>query len=92
MLTKTDLEKITLVVKGEVNPLKKAVEAGDKELSTKIEAIDKKLSTKIDILDKKLDRVQKDVGEYLNHLEPRVTIVEKRVDDIEESLNIPKSQ
>lgn len=89
MLTKNDLNGIRGIVKEEVGNL-------DKKLSTKIDAkiegLDEKLSAKIDVLDKKLDKVQEDIGEYLNHLEPRVTIVEKRVDAIEEDLNLPKSQ
>jgi predicted nucleic acid-binding Zn-ribbon protein len=85
MLTKNDLNQIKKVVKEEIK-------TEVSPLSKKIDALDKKLSSKIDAVDKKLDKVQEDIGEYLNSLEPRVTIVEKGVNDIEENLNFPKSQ
>ena len=85
MLTKNDLNQIRGIVKEEIK-------TEVTPLSKKIDNLDKKLSAKIEILDKKVDKVQEDIGEYLNRLEPRVTITEKRVDDIEEHLDFPKSQ
>lgn len=78
MLTKNDLNQIREVVR--------------EEIKLEVEPLDNKLIAKIDSLDKKLDKVQGDMGEYLNHLEPRVTAVEKRLDNIEEDLNFPKAQ
>ena len=43
-------------------------------------------------VDKKLDKVQEDIAEYLNTLEPRITNVEGRMSNIEEHLDLPKSQ
>jgi hypothetical protein len=46
----------------------------------------------VEVVDKKLDRAQEDISEILTEIIGRNDNLEKRVDHIEEHLNLPKVQ
>lgn len=95
MLTKNDLSSIQKLVRGEVQGSEQRL--GDKivnaqrdirnvedKLTLKMQVVEKKLGAKIDKVQESVDIVQGVVVEHYGKLE-------KRVVDIEEELNMPKS-
>lgn len=78
MLTKNDLQQIRGIVKEEVRD--------------EVRVLDKRLSAKIDKLDQKLDKAQEDISEILTAVIEHHDSLEKRVDHIEEHLDLQKPQ
>ena len=70
------------------------VKAAVAPLATKAEvaAVDQKIDRLRAEMQEGFNRLSEDIGEYLNKLEPRVTHLEHRVDDVEEQLDFPKPQ
>ena len=107
MLTKNDLKQIRTIVQEEVGTVDKKlsnkIDDVDKKLSNKISRVDNKfskkidraeqnLSSRIDEIDKKLDKAQEDISIILTEVIQHHESLEKRVEDIENHLDLPKSQ
>jgi uncharacterized protein involved in exopolysaccharide biosynthesis len=87
MFTEEQLKQLREVIRDEV---KTAVEP----LATKEEvaAVDRKIDALRAEMQEGFKQLTEDIGEYLNKLEPRVTHLEHRLDDLEEQLDFPKPQ
>ncbi|MCL5438437.1 MAG: hypothetical protein M1268_00425 [Patescibacteria group bacterium] len=105
MLTKNDLMQIKTIVKGEVEPVEKAVGKLDQRvgsLDQRFSSLDQKVSRlgqtvtgldqKVNRLDQKLDRAQEDISVILTEVIKHHDVLEKRVDRIEDHLDLPKLQ
>ncbi|PIZ99429.1 MAG: hypothetical protein COX78_01840 [Candidatus Levybacteria bacterium CG_4_10_14_0_2_um_filter_35_8] len=93
MLTKSDLSAIQKVVKAETKLLDAKIDGVEKRLDAKIDGVEKRLDAKIDGVSiellEKIDKVQESVDVIQGVVVKHYGKLEKRVERIEDHLNLP---